>query len=158
MTGLREAFELGERLGVDYDIYDDQLVPDVEGLVGRLGGRVIVETSRQFNPDLLRVYDDNDFEILVGTNTSKALDRFNMARALGHYSMHRDLFSPQAIFRDRESKSPRTSQQAGAFARGLLLPNANLADFLEKGLSVQEIAKVLRLSRTFVGVSVEISN
>lgn len=155
MAELRNAFILGEELGVEHSIYDSQLVPDIEGLVEQLGGNIRVEHSQQFNPDLLRVYDDNDFEILISTNTSEALDRFNIARALGHYSMHRSSFSPQAIFRHRENESGRSSRQAGAFARGLLLPTSNLEDLLEKGLGVQDIATMLKLSKTFVAASVD---
>ncbi len=153
-----EAFIRGEQFGENHAIYSDRFVPGVEEAFEALGGKVSIEVattgnSQPENRDFLRIYDRDDFEMVLSSNTSNRYDRFLTAKALGHYSLHFDPPLRQAIFRIKEGHA---GNEAGMFGCGLLMPRRNLRELLDSGLRKDQIVKRLMIPMFVLERSVEL--
>lgn len=110
--------EYAERVGRHHQIYDENGRADIDGLVARLGGDVVVQDG----PESMRVTAEGDFCIHLPTFTSERRDRFTKAHELGHYFLHYRYpgrTEPESF--SRGGRSPAETQ-ANVFASSLLMP------------------------------------
>ncbi len=124
-----EAMASGEVFGLEHGVtYDQQGKIQMDRFVRKLGGTVCILSNSHYD-DLMYVYDENRFQVNLADNTSHRLDRFTIARALGHYELHfiraratsADGVTPaQAIF--EKNGLSEADREAHDFAVGLLLP------------------------------------
>lgn len=148
-----ELLAAGDDLGREYDIYDDNDVADVIGLVEELGGKIVVNSG----VELIRVYDEGEFVITTPSSHSSFLGRVNIAGALGHYKLHfllpREVSNGQAprqvLFNNLPGDSSQARQEAYRFSEGLLLPD-RIARSRINGGNVSRLSKELELPQWFV--------
>jgi len=110
--------EYAERIGRHHHIYDTAGCADIDGLLGKLGGRV----SYHDTSESMHVRSAGDFVIFLPSFTSARRDRFTIAHELGHYFLH--YLHPQAegFAPFRRGGQSLAETQANVFAASLLMP------------------------------------
>lgn len=133
------------------------LVPggDLNDLVSRIGGQVIVEDTLLTDPEQtgsLYVEEPGRFKIMVPSHTSPERDRFTIAHELGHYVLHyllpkqKNPDHPDRMMAFRKG-SDRLEWEANWFAAAFLMPSAPFRGVYQENLGS------LRAVASFFGVS-----
>jgi Zn-dependent peptidase ImmA (M78 family) len=110
--------DYAEKIGRHHGIYDVSGCADVDALVHKLGGRVVVRDTAES----MHVFGKSDFEIFLPTFTSARRDQFTKAHELGHYFIHyrhAGLDGPAKFGRGGQNLA---ETQANVFASSLLMP------------------------------------
>jgi Zn-dependent peptidase ImmA (M78 family) len=110
--------QYAERVGRTHEIYDADGYADIDGLVDKLGGTVVVQDSGES----MHVAGKSNFVIFLPSFTSTRRDKFTKAHELGHYFLHyrHAGITGQAAFRRGGRNLAET--QANVFAASLLMP------------------------------------
>lgn len=147
--------EYAERIGRHHDIYDKVGRADVDALVAKLGGRVVVKDT----VESMHVYGKSDFEIFLPTFTSARRDQFTKAHELGHYFIHyrhAELEGPAAFGRGGQNLA---ETQANVFASSLLMPEREYrAAFGAVGAEWWVLARMFNVSPAAAEVRARVLN
>jgi Zn-dependent peptidase ImmA (M78 family) len=158
MKDMATIFEKIRTATTDYPV-------DVDGLAHSLGITVLyLPMADEISGTLVR--KGELYVITVNRNHSRTRQRFTLAHELGHYIHHRQIIgdgvndsktyrtiNSGAYFNPRISRRHET--EANQFAAALLMPQEIIDDLRGQGLSVEEIAKKLEVSRQAASIRMD---
>ncbi len=91
--------------------------------------------------------------IVVKASDSEERRNFSIAHEIGHWSLHR--FLNRAFSCNKDTRGPLESE-ANAFAAELLMPKEAVFEMYQDGLSINDIALCLGVSRQAVEVRIRV--
>ncbi len=137
-----------EAIGKHYGIYDASGRADIDSLIERLGGTVVVAD----NPESLHVNAPSDFVIAIPFTTSVRRDRFTKAHELGHYFLHylfHESTEPESFHRGSRN---RAETEANVFAASLLMPATRFKEWFAQDDDDWTLAGIFEVSPAAAGV------
>ena len=119
--GNRKIGELGEKIGREYGIYDDEGTANLDQLIDKVGARIVFQDDN-LNDEASSVDEAGRLTIFLPRFTSARRDRFTIAHELGHYFLHylyHEDVGPRQFARGARNTS---ETEANVFAASLLMP------------------------------------